>query len=145
MKPIVALRPLSMLVLAVLFCGPAFAAPPKAGGDDCEVCTGDTVTGATASGEFQAAGGGKSSPAHAQAKAAKEAADQAEEIRATKRAEARVRKAQAGEASARSATPVPAPVAATASQAAKGGKSSRAHAQARAAKEAADWAAASEE
>ena len=94
--------------------------------------------------EFRAAGGGKSSRAHAQAQAAKEEADRVAAIRAAQRAEARAKMVQAGEAPARVEKATD-PAVAVELGAVRGGKSSRAHAQAKAAKAAADLAAASEE
>ncbi len=93
--------------------------------------------------DFRASGGGKSSRAHAQAQAAKQEADRQAALRAAQRAEARAKKAQAGEAPMK-AEKVTVPVVVE-PVVVRGGKSSKAHAQAKAAKAAADRAAASEE
>lgn len=84
-------------------------------------------------------GGGKASRSHAQAREAKAEADKAAELRAAKRAEERARKIAAGEKTAVAAPVATEPVKVPAGNA---GKASNAHARARAAKAAADKAAA---
>lgn len=122
----------SLACVSALFSAGAVSAAEK----DCGACCEPAAVAEPA------ARGGKSSLAHARAKAAKAEADQAAELRAAARAEKRALKAKKGEISPAVA---PLPAAPAEHAAAGGGKSSRAHAQAKAAKEAADRAAQSTE
>ena len=91
MKPFAAFSSFSTLalclglLLTVSASATAFAGIPEVTCADCAKCEADEAAPAG----FKAAGGGKSSRGHAQAQAAKEAADKAEALRTAERAERR--------------------------------------------------------